>query len=540
MKGNGTKITALYCRLSQDDGNVGDSMSIQSQKAILEKFAREMGKVAYSFYVDDGYSGTNFQRPSFQRMIADIEDGKIDTVITKDLSRLGRNYLESGAYIEVFFPQHHVRYIAVNDGVDSEQSGGLDITPFKNILNEFYSRDISKKVKSGKHIRALEGKFMGTTAPFGYRKDPQDKNHLIVDEATAPTVRLIYSLALEGYGTNRIGKVLYERKIPKPSYYKQEFFSQHDSGSDDYWYDWKQEVITRILRNPIYKGGMYVHSTSKQTFKCKGRGYIRRAEREVLENVHEAVVTKEVWQTANDIIDRHTKVKPCTSGYENIFRGLLKCPDCGQTLLIHTDNRNPDRDLLDKTYYQCTTYRKKGANFCTAHRISAGDIENAIKADIDRHAVKAMKDKEKFINNVLLSMNESNAERSEKVKAEIDKLKKRNAELDQMYIRLYEDYSSGKLSEKKFTMMSAHYEQEQDANEEKLSELERQHKAKSVAVTNAEQFTESLAQCAGMKKLTATVLNTLIEKIEVHNPVMVNGVKEQKLTVYYKFVGQID
>ena len=540
MKGNGTKITALYCRLSQDDGNVGDSMSIQSQKAILEKFAREMGKVAYSFYVDDGYSGTNFQRPSFQRMIADIEDGKIDTVITKDLSRLGRNYLESGAYIEVFFPQHHVRYIAVNDGVDSEQSGGLDITPFKNILNEFYSRDISKKVKSGKHIRALEGKFMGTTAPFGYRKDPQDKNHLIVDEATAPTVRLIYSLALEGYGTNRIGKVLYERKIPKPSYYKQEFFSQHDSGSDDYWYDWKQEVITRILRNPIYKGGMYVHSTSKQTFKCKGRGYIRRAEREVLENVHEAVVTKEVWQTANDIIDRHTKVKPCTSGYENIFRGLLKCPDCGQTLLIHTDNRNPDRDLLDKTYYQCTTYRKKGANFCTAHRISAGDIENAIKADIDRHAVKAMKDKEKFINNVLLSMNESSAERSEKVKAEIEKLKKRNTELDQMYIRLYEDYSSGKLSEKKFTMMSAHYEQEQDANEEKLSELERQHKAKSVAVTNAEQFTESLAQCAGMKKLTATVLNTLIEKIEVHNPVMVNGVKEQKLTVYYKFVGQID
>lgn len=540
MKGNGTKITALYCRLSQDDGNVGDSMSIQSQKAILEKYAREIGKIAYSFYVDDGYSGTNFQRPSFQRMIADIEDGKIDTVITKDLSRLGRNYLESGAYIEVFFPQHHVRYIAVNDGVDSEQSGGLDITPFKNILNEFYSRDISKKVKSGKHIRALEGKFMGTTAPFGYRKDPQDKNHLIVDETTAPTVRLLFSLALEGYGTNRIGKVLYERKIPKPSYYKQEFFSQHDTGSDDYWYDWKQEVITRIIRNPVYKGGMYVHGTSKPTFKCKGRGYIRRADREILEDVHEAVVTKEVWQTANDIIDRHTKVKPCTSGYENIFRGLLKCPDCGQTLLIHTDNRNPDRNLLDKTYYQCTTYRKKGANFCTAHRISAGDIENAIKADIDRHAVKAMKDKEKFINNVLLSMNESNAERSEKVKAEIDKLKKRNAELDQMYIRLYEDYSSGKLSEKKFTMMSAHYEQEQDANEEKLSELERQHKEKSAAVTNAEQFTESLAQCAGMKKLTATVLNTLIEKIEVHNPVMVNGVKEQKLTVYYKFVGQID
>ena len=519
---------------------MGDSMSIQSQKAILEKYAREIGKVAYAFYVDDGYSGTNFNRPDFQRMIADIEQGKIDTVITKDLSRLGRNYLESGAYIEVFFPQHHVRYIAVNDGVDSDQNGGLDITPFKNILNEFYSRDIAKKVKSGKHIRALEGKFMGTTAPFGYMKDPQDKNHLIIDETTAPTVRLLFSLALEGYGTNRIGKVLYERKIPKPSYYKQEFFSQYKTDSADYWYDWKQEVITRLLRNPVYKGGMYVHGTSKPAFKCKGRGYIKRADREVIEDVHEAIVSREVWQTVQDIIDRHTKVKPCDSGYENIFRGLLKCPDCGQTLLIHTDNRNPDRDLLDKTYYQCTTYRKKGANFCTAHRISAGDIESAIKANIDRHASQAMKDKEKFIKSVLRSMNESNTERSDKTKAEIEKLKSRNAELDRMYIKLYEDYSGGVLSEKKFTMLSAHYEQEQKDNEEKLKGLEKQYRTKSTAISNAEQFTDSLMQCASMKKLNATILNTLIEKIEVHNPVVVNGAKEQKLTVYYKFVGQID
>ena len=285
---------------------------------------------------------------------------------------------------------------------------------------------------------------------------------------------------------------------------------------------------------------MYVHGTSKPSFKCKGRGYIKRANREILEDVHEAIVTKEVWQTANDIIDRHTKVKPCNSGYENIFRGLLKCPDCGQTLLLHTDNRNPDRDLLDKTYYQCTTYRKKGANFCTAHRISAGDIECAIKADIDRHASKAMKDKDKFIKSVLHSMNESSAEKSDRTKAQIDKLKERNAELDQMYIKLYEDYSKSVISEKKFSMLSTHYEQEQKENEEKLLELEKQYRAKNTAATNAEQFTESLKQCANMEKLTATVLNTLVEKIEVHNPVIVNGVKEQKLTVYYKFVGQID
>lgn len=208
--------------------------------------------------------------------------------------------------------------------------------------------------------------------------------------------------------------------------------------------------------------------------------------------------------------------------------------------MIHTDNRNPDRDLLDRTYYQCTTYRKKGANFCTAHRISAGDIESAIKADIDRHADKAMKDKDNFINSVLRSMNHSIEERTGKTKAEIETLKARNAELDRMYVKLYEDYSGGVLSEKKFTMLSAHYEQEQKKNEGRLERLEKQYRAKSAAVTSAEQFTESLTECASMKKLTAAILNTLIEKIEVHNPVIVNGAKEQKLTVYYKFVGQID
>ena len=218
------RITALYCRLSLDDGNVGDSMSITSQKAILERKAKELGFRNTRFYVDDGYSGTNFERPSFKQMITDIEAGQIGVVMTKDLSRLGRNYIESGSYIEIFFPQHDVRYIAVNDGVDSINATEMDITPFKNILNEMYSRDIAKKVKSGKLIRAQQGKFMGTYAPFGLKKDPADKNHLIIDEETAPTVRFIYDLALKGYGTNRINKQLYEKKMPKPAYYKQEQF----------------------------------------------------------------------------------------------------------------------------------------------------------------------------------------------------------------------------------------------------------------------------------------------------------------------------
>jgi DNA invertase Pin-like site-specific DNA recombinase len=236
---------------------MGESMSITSQKAILEYKAKELGITDYQFYVDDGYSGTNFNRPDFQRMIRDIEEGLIGCVITKDLSRLGRNYIESGTYIEIFFPQHGVRYIAVNDGVDSANTNEMDITPFKNILNEFYSRDISKKVKTARAIRASQGKFIGVTAPFGLKKDPNDKNHLIIDEETAPTVRYIYELALKGYGNNKIGKVLYAEKIKKPAYYKQEYFGKFLKKPEDA-YDWQQETILRILRNPIYKGYIWV------------------------------------------------------------------------------------------------------------------------------------------------------------------------------------------------------------------------------------------------------------------------------------------
>ncbi len=383
--------TALYARLSMDDGNVGESMSIGSQKAILKRKAEEMGIHSYKFYVDDGYSGTNFNRPSFQQMIADIEAGHVDCVITKDLSRFGRNYLESGAYIEVFFPNHHVRYIAVNDGVDSANSGEMDITPFKNILNEFYSRDISKKVKTGRYIRACQGKFMGAYAPFGYKKDPADKNHLIADEETAPTVRYIFQLALKGYGNNKIGKILYEEKIPKPAYYNQEVFGKFLIAEDDI-YNWKQSTIIRILRNPLYKGYFWVQRYDRKYFKQQSKGYIPIKERVTIPSDHEAIVDEHTWNTVQEILDRHTKVKPCTSGYDNKFRGILKCADCGSNLTIHTDSRNPDRPLLEKTYYLCRIYRVRGAKFCSKHRISAGDLEELVLSDIQFHAGKVIKD----------------------------------------------------------------------------------------------------------------------------------------------------
>ena len=532
------RITALYCRLSQDDGNVGDSMSITSQKAILEKTAREMGFHNTSFYVDDGYSGTNFNRPSFKRLISDIEDGLVGTVITKDLSRLGRNYIESGSYIEIFFPQHDVRYIAVNDGVDTINSSEMDITPFKNILNEMYSRDISKKIKSGKLIRAQQGKFMGVTAPFGLKKDPADKNHLVIDEETAPTVRLIFDLALKGYGTNRINRELYKQKLPKPAAYKPEAFGKWLTTPQSA-YEWNEETVTRILRNPIYKGYMWVNGTSKRSLKQKGRGYIHIKDRTIVEADHEAIIPASEWDTVQDILDRHTKVKPCISGYDNVFRGLLFCPDCGKSMLIHTDNRNSSKTIMDRTYYTCRTYRVLGKNGCSQHRIGASDLMDAVLSDIQTHAEKVIHDKDKFIREVLKGMGTVNRDKVKSYAERIAKLKSEVAEADERYVKLYDDLSDGIITESKFKLLSVKIEERQEKANSEIDRLEKQIEGANADAEAVELFSDQLAEATKIKELSSELLNRLIEKIEVSEKKCVDGETTQTIRIYYKFVGAL-
>ena len=532
------RITALYCRLSQDDGNVGDSMSITSQKAILEKTAREMGFHNTSFYVDDGYSGTNFNRSAFKQMIADIEDGKIGTVLSKDLSRLGRNYIESGSYIEIFFPQHDVRYIAVNDGVDTINSSEMDITPFKNILNEMYSRDISKKIKSGKLIRAQQGKFMGVTAPFGLRKDPADKNHLIIDEETAPTVRFIYDLALKGYGTLRINKRLEENRMPRPAYYKPEYFDMRDKHPEKV-YRWDEETVTRILRNPVYKGYMWVNHTSKRSLKQKDRGYIRIKDRVIVEADHEAIIPPEEWDAVQDILDRHTKFKLCNSGYENIFRGLIFCPDCGMALLVHYDHRRKGEDVREKTCFQCRTYRVRGKKVCTQHRIEAVDLETAVLADIQSHAQKAIRDKEKFIRNVMRRMGANGQDKAKAFAEKVAKLRKENADADERYVKLYDDLSNGIITETKFKMLSGRIEEKQAKANAEIERLEKQIEGVKADAEAIGLFADQLAEATTIKELSSELLNRLIEKIEVSEKECVDGETTQTVRIYYKFVGAL-
>lgn len=315
------KITALYCRISLDDGGDNESMSISNQKIMLRDFAEKHGMFQYEYYVDDGYTGRNFNRPAFQRMIADIEAGKIGCVITKDLSRLGRNYIEAGSYIEIFFPKHNVRYIAITDGVDSLTRQEMDITPFKNILNDMYSRDISKKVLAGITTRSRQGKFCGGTPPFGLMRDPEDKGHLIIDPETAPIIRKIYDYALDGLGCMRISKRLMEEKIPITHV-------KANTEFDANYYSWGGARISHILRNPFYKGAHLVFRTHQKGIRSNTYDIIPRDQWEVIEGCHEAIVTPEEWEQVQAIIDRKPPImKGNACPFYNLSHGLELIPD---------------------------------------------------------------------------------------------------------------------------------------------------------------------------------------------------------------------
>ena len=318
------KITALYCRISLDN----ESMSISNQKIRLRDFAEKNGMFQHEYYVDDGYTGRNFNRPAFQRMIADIEAGKIGCVITKDLSRLGRNYIEAGSYIEIFFPKHNVRYIAITDGVDSLTRREMDITPFKNILNDMYSRDISKKVLSGITIRSRQGKFCGGTPPLGLMRDPEDKGHLIIDPKTAPIIRKIYDYALDGLGCMRISKKLMEEKIPVTH------VKSNTERQENYYY-WAGSRISHILRNPFYKGAHLVFRTHQKGIRSNTYDIIPREEWEIIENSHDAIVSPEEWDKVQELIDRRpTIMNGNACPFYNLFHGIIYCATCGKSMQV--------------------------------------------------------------------------------------------------------------------------------------------------------------------------------------------------------------
>ena len=532
-------VAGLYCRLSKDDGNSVESMSIWSQKVMLKQFAESNSIAIYDYYVDDGYSGTNFERPSFKKMITDIENGKINCVITKDLSRLGRNYLQSGAYIEMYFPQKNIRYIAITDGIDTLNSNQNDIMPFKNILNEMYAKDTSKKVKSAIQSRMREGTYIGSKAPFGYLKDPNNKRRLIIDEKTKPIIELIYKLCLEGKGTQLISQELMKRKIPRPSTFVENAEKLYGL-TEENKYQWSHRMVLNVLRDPVYCGNMARNKRPTLSFKNSKRMYIPKSDYIYAKDTHEGIVSEEIWEQVQTMIDKRKCNNKKGLYYDNIFQGLVRCPKCGYALTPKTDYRLKKKELIDFVHFSCSTYKKYGVNACSSHRIEARDLYNIVLEDIQYHGNMALSAKEDFVEKIIEKIEVEKIDEGKELSNKLELKKNQLAELDRSYEQLYEDRLEGNITERNFNLMNVSISKKQDKLIEEIKVLEGDIEVSFETEDNYKKFMNNISKYAKIKSLNRYILNQIIDKIYVYDKEEIDGQISQKVEIHYKFIGKLN
>ena len=524
--------TALYCRLSKDDDMAqGDSESIKTQKAMLPQYAKEHGFMVVEIYVDDGWSGLNFDRPDFNRMLDDIEAGKIDVVITKDLSRLGRDHLKVGHFTEIYFPMKNVRYIAVNDCVDTANRNN-DIAALKNVMNEFYSRDNSRKIRSSIRARAKAGLYRCSYAPFGYRKAPDNHNRLIIDEETAPIVKRIFELAGAGMGAHKIAKQLREEQAAAPSWW------QHTRGEKDYSerfsnpenkYEWSHTVIRNIIKNPVYLGHT-IMCKKEIIFKVGKYRDIPEEEQIRVDNTHEPLVTQEDFDNANaKILSRR---RDTTDNFVSPFSGLVKCGTCGKALGLRYWTKSRQR------IYVCTTYAHDTKK-CTDHRIFYDDLYNAVLADIQYHARIAYEDREKAVALAVRMNEKADGSRGKSNEAKLKQARKRYDEVTRLFDRLYEDSLSGRIRGDNFSRLIDKYQTEQEQLLGQIQTIENALQEVRDNQQDAVKWADLMAQYVGIQELTAENLNLLIERIEVFDRTETDGETEQAIRICYRFGGYI-
>lgn len=523
--------TALYCRLSKDDMLQGDSESIKTQKAMLTQYAKEHGFLIVEVYVDDGWSGLNFQRPDFNRMLDDIEAGKIDVVITKDLSRLGRDHLKVGHFTEIYFPMKNVRYIAVNDGVDTANKNN-DIAALKNLMNEFYSRDNSRKIRSSIRARAKAGLYRTSFNPIGYRKSPDNHNKLIVDGETAWIVKRIFELANAGMGAHKIAKTFREEQVPCPSWWL------HSRGERDYSqrfenpankYEWSHTVIRNIIANPLYLGHTVMCKT-ESIFKVGTFKKVPKADQIRVENTHEPLVSQELFDGANaKILSRR---RDTTDNFVSPFSGLVKCGTCGKALGLRYWGK--DRHHI----YVCTTYAHD-TKACSDHRIYYEDLYNAVLADIQYHARLAYEDRDKAVALAMKMNAKADGNKGKSNESKLKQAKKRYDEVTRLFDRLYEDSLSGRISNDNFTRLIDKYQTEQEQLLGQIQNLENALQEVKDSQTNAVQWAALMADYVGIRELTAENLNLLVERIEVFDRTETDGEAEQVIRICYRFGGYI-
>lgn len=536
---NNTTIynTALYLRLSRDDELQGESGSIRTQRMMLREYAHEHGLNVVGEYIDDGWSGTNFDRPEFQRMIDDIEDGRINCVVTKDLSRLGRNYILTGQYTELYFPSKGVRYIAINDNVDT-LNGDNELAPFLNILNEMHARQTSKKVKAAFRTRFANGAHYGAYAPLGYRKDPEQTGHLLIDPDTKWIIERIFELALHGAGAAKITRILMDEKVSTPAWVNFQrngtFAHVFEGAEESKRYQWTIAQVKSILKDENYIGNS-VHNR-QSTVSFKNKKVVRKPESEWfrVENTHEAIITKEVFLQVQEQIAGRRRV--CKNGQTQIFAGLIKCADCGWTLSYGENRQNK----TPYGYYHC---RKNGQGLgqCSMHYIRYDVLYGYVLSRLQYWSEQVHRDDEKLLQQLLNAGNKERSAAKRQRAVELKRVTKRKSEVDGLFTKLYEDWSLGKITEYNFTMLSERFQTEQQELETKIRELQEALSSMEQTESDAGKWLELIKQYSNPTELTTELLNTLIEKIVVHEAVKSpEGYRKQKVDIYYRFIGKID
>lgn len=526
---------ALYCRLSVDDGNFGGSVSIETQKILLEQYCKDHKITDYKFYCDDGCSGTNFDRPSFKKMLSDIDEGKINLVIVKDLSRFGRNYVEAGMYVQRF-TDSNIRFIAADDNYDSLVNSDDLLFPIKNVVNEMYARDVSKKTKAAKKAKARDGQFIGSKAPFGYKIDPNDRHHLIVDEPAAQVVKRIFRLASEGVGYNKMAKIFREEKVLTPIAYFN--LNNPDYFKSDYWrkeFDWHVTSIRAILNNEVYLGKLVYGKQRNKSMKSKEKVRNPKEDWIVVENCHEPIITQELWDTVHKILN--AKHRPAKAGEVQMFAGLLYCSDCGHCLTYSQKQR---KDGSYHGAYSCWMYKTHGKEYCASHYITFDTIYELVLIDIQRNLFQYRKNTDKFKSILSRKYQSDSQKQAEQITLEYEQKQKRCEELDKIISRLYEDNVLGRIGDERYESMSQSYELEQveikkalPILKSKIDELKRQSDC-------ADNFINVIKKYTIIDKLDAAILNELIDKIVVHHKEQAeDGRTFQQIEIYYRFVGKL-
>ena len=528
------EAAALYVRLSRDDNLEGDSYSISNQKKLLTKVAKEKGYTKLYIYCDDGISGVTMDRPGFADMLSDIKNFKVSAVFVKDLSRLGRNYIEVGKLTEEFFPEHDIRLVAVSDGIDTEE-GENDIAPIKNLFNEWYSRDISKKRRISNKIKGNSGEPLGQP-PYGYIQDPDDHKRWIIDDEAAAVVQRIYSMTLSGFGAEQIAGALEKDKILTPmNYWLSKGRKRAGRINTAEPYKWNNSTITKILHTQEYCGDLINFKTYSKSYKNKKRIENDKENWVIFKDVHEPIIERSVWEKIQAKCGKTRKRKKA-DGEKNMFSGLLVCADCGSNLWYHFNQKNPSIE-----YFNCSGYNRGSRKICqSTHYIRVDFLEKAVLGEIRRLTKLAVKYEGEFMK---LVMGQSIKDAEHKIEAKQSELKAllaRDKELDILFERIYEDNVMGRITDERFGKLSVKYDAEQKELSKRIESLKSEIAKSESRSISTDEFMSVVRKYTRARKLTPRMLNELIEKIEVYQAEIIDGKKVQRLKIHYNCIGSIE